>query len=504
MSLNNLRERIGAVNDVLCALSLLIWDSRTMMPSGGTSTRGAQIATMTQLARELLLSAETRRALDGAESEVADRHVDDPGRREVEQTARAIAFHDRIPADLLQRKAAQRAIANAAWIEARERNDFPLFQPHLAKTVDLAREYADAVGWEAHPYDALVAVYEPGETYASVQALFGELRPGLKAILDRALGQPRPRTEFLRREFPQEKQRELALSFAQAFGYDLERGRLDTTVHPFEVSFTRQDVRITTRYRRDYLPPALFGAMHETGHGLYEQNVDPAFTRTTFATDLIGLYAVGGTSFGAHESQSRLWENHVGRSRAFWRLHFPKVQSAFPDALGDIDADAFHAAVNAATPSLIRTEADELTYDMHIMMRVDLEAALIAGDLAVADIPAAWEERMKAELGLDVPSDREGCLQDIHWSSGMIGSFSTYTIGNVMAAQLFDAARQSDSGLQAALEAGEYAPLRNWLTENVCQHGRRYSRQELLIRATERPLTPEPYLAYLSGKHGSA
>jgi carboxypeptidase Taq len=501
MSLKDLQDCIGSVNDVLCTLSLLVWDSRTMMPAGGTETRGAQIATMTRIARELLLSDATARALEGAQAAVTDLSADSPERRAVEQTAAAIAFHRRIPADLLERKAIQRVIANAAWIEARERSDFSLFEPHLKVTVDLAREYADVVGWQAHPYDAMIALYEPGETYASLQSLFGELRPGLKRILDTALERPRPRTDFLRRDFPEEAQRRVALSFAKAFGYDFERGRLDTTVHPFEISFTRQDVRITTRYRRNFLPPALFGAMHETGHGLYEQNVDPSYTRTALATDLIGLYAVGGTSFGAHESQSRLWENHVGRSQAFWQLHFPTLREAFPDALGDVSADDFHAAVNVATPSLIRTEADELTYDFHIMLRVDLEAALMAGDIAVHDIPAEWNRRMKAELGLDVPGDREGCLQDIHWSSGMIGSFCTYTIGNIMAAQLFKAASASDPGIEAGLTSGDYAPLRNWLTEHVCRHGRRFNRQELLVQATGRPLTVAPYLDYLSGKH---
>jgi len=501
MSLHDLRERVGAINDVLCALSLLIWDSRTMMPAGGIQSRGAQIATLTRLAHGLLLAPDMRRAVDGAQREVDGREDDDPDRRAVEQTTAAIAFHDRIPPDLLERKAAQRAICNAAWVEARRKSEFPIFAPHLKTTIDLAREYADAAGWERHPYDALIALYEPGETYASLQGLFAELRPGLKAVLDRALGRPRPRTDFLHRGFPEERQRELALSFATAFGYDVDRGRFDTTVHPFEVSFTRGDVRITTRYRSDYLPTALFGAMHEAGHALYEQNVDPAFTRTTLATDLIGLYAVGGTSFGAHESQSRLWENHVGRSRDFWRLNFPKVRDAFPESLGDVDADAFHAAVNVASPSLIRTEADELTYDLHIMMRVDLEAALIAGDIAVADVPAAWNERMEVELGLKIPSDREGCLQDIHWSSGMIGSFCSYTIGNVMAAQLFQAACAAEPGIRTTLAGGDYGPLRTWLTEKVWRHGRRFSRQEILTRASGRPLNAKPYLAYLSGKH---
>jgi len=262
-------------------------------------------------------------------------------------------------------------------------------------------------------------------------------------------------------------------------------------------------VRITTRTRPDALMPALFGAMHETGHALYEQNVDPAYSGTALATDLIGMYAVGGTSFGAHESQSRLWENHVGRAWPFWRLHYAEVQAAFPDALGDVDATVFHAAINAARPGLIRTDADELTYDFHIMLRVELEARLIDGSLAVTDIPAAWAEAMLA-LGQTVPDDTRGCLQDIHWSSGMIGSFCSYTIGNVMAAQLFEAALVQVPGLQAELDKGGVALLTEWLRANVWQHGRRFTRDEILVRATGRTLTPAPYLAYLNRKFSPA
>jgi carboxypeptidase Taq len=240
--------------------------------------------------------------------------------------------------------------------------------------------------------------------------------------------------------------------------------------------------------------------MHETGHGLYEQNIDPAYTGTALATDLNGLYAVGGTSFGAHESQSRLWENHVGRSAAFWRLHFAEVQALFPEALGDVSAAEFHAGINAARPGLIRTEADELTYDLHIILRCELEAALIAGEMTVDDIPTAWAAAMRAQLGVEVANNRLGCLQDIHWSSGMIGSFCSYTIGNVMAAQLMEAARAQLPGLDAALAEGRYTVLADWLRAHVWTHGRRFSRDELLVRATGRGLEAGPYLAYLRGK----
>ncbi len=499
MSLADLRERILAVNDVLCAGSLLVWDSRTMMPPGGAASRSRQIATLAGLGRDLLVADATRRALDGAEREVAGREADDPDRRAVAAVRLACDFHGRIPPSLVARRAAARGLANAAWVQARAGNDFALFATHLATNISLAREYADAVGWQDHPYDALLQQYEPGETLASLRRLFTQLAEGQAPILRAAMAH-RPRTDFLHRHFDEATQRRLSHVFASKLGYDFGRGRLDTTVHPFEVSFTRDDVRITTRTRPNALMPALFGAMHETGHALYEQNVDPAYSGTALATDLIGLYAVGGTSFGAHESQSRLWENHVGRSRPFWDRHFPELRAAFPDALGDVDAAAFHAAINTAQPGLIRVEADELTYDSHIALRVELEAALVDGNLAVADLPAAWAAAMRARLDLEVPDDSRGCLQDIHWSSGMIGSFCSYSIGNVMAAQLFAAARAQLPGLDAALAEGDLAPLAGWLREHVWQHGRRFARDELLERVTGSALTPAPYLAYLEQK----
>lgn len=499
MSLSDLQSRISAVNDVLCAGSLLVWDSRTMMPPGGANSRSRQIATLAGLGRDLLVAHETLEALDGAEREVAALDDTHPDRRTVAAVRFACDFHRRIPQSLMARRAAARGLANAAWVTARATNDFKLFAPYLETNIALAREYANAVGWRDHPYDALLQLYEPGETLASLRTLFAQLTAGQAPILKAAMARP-PRSNFLHRHFDEATQRRMSHRFAEKLGYDFARGRLDTTVHPFEVSFTRDDVRITTRTRPNALMPALFGAMHETGHALYEQNVDPLYTGTALATDLVGLYAVGGTSFGAHESQSRLWENHVGRSRSFWDQNFAELQSAFPESLGDVDTAGFHAAINGARPGFIRTEADELTYDSHIMLRVELEASLIDGSLAVADIPAAWAASMQQLLGVVVPDDANGCLQDIHWSSGMIGSFCSYTIGNVMAAQLFEAARVQVPGLDAALARGELAPLTGWLQDNIWRHGRRFTRDEILLRATGSTLIPSAYLAYLSKK----
>jgi len=502
MSYSAFLERLGGVNDLLNALSILQWDSRTMMPPGGVASRAHQIATLTGAAREMLLSDETRRLADRAMSETAKLPPDAAERRAVEQTAAAIAFHSRIPGALQKERAELKTIANAAWVQARAASDFAAFSPWLERIVGLARRTADAIGYAEHPYDALVGIYEPGETKRSLGALFGDLRQGIGPILASVLAAPEPRADFLERHFPRERQFAFARTLAAAIGYDFERGRLDDTVHPFEISFTRNDVRITTRFYENYLPPSVFGALHEAGHGIYEQGVDPAYTRTPLATDLVGWYAVGGTSFGAHESQSRLYENHVGRSRRFWELHYGQLRDAFPEALADVDAEAFFRAVNRIKPGLIRVEADELTYDYHIMLRVEIEAALMDGSLKVADLPAVWNETIRRELGVEVPDDRRGVLQDIHWSTCQIGTFCNYTIGNVMAAQLFERALADEPAIGAGLESGDYQPLRGWLAHHVHQHGRRYGRDELLTMATGRALDPKPYIAYLGRKYG--
>lgn len=474
-----------------------------MMPSGAVECRGNQIATLTMLAREILISDETLRLADAAESETRSLPLDAPEVRALQQTRDAIAMHRRIPASLQRERAELRGVSQAAWIQARAENRYQLFVPYLEKTVDLARQLADAIGYSGHPYDALMSLFEPGETVATLQPLFSQLRAGLLPVLRAIAEKPQPASDFLRRDYPEQLQQQFALPIAEKFGYDLTRGRLDATVHPFEISFTRDDVRITTRYYRDYLPASLFGVLHETGHALYEQGVDPAYSRTPLATDLPGLYAVGGVSFGAHESQSRLWENHVGRSRVFWAFHYTALQQTFPAQLADVSEEDFYRAINRVQPGLIRVEADELTYDFHVMLRTELESDLIAGKLSVAELPQAWNALMKRDLGVVVPDDRRGVLQDIHWSSGQIGTFCNYTIGNVMAAQLYLQATQDNPAIDPALANADYQPLRQWLGDNIYQHGRRFSRDELLLRSTGRTLDPAPYIAYLSNKYST-
>ena len=500
MSYGALLETMGQVNDVLNAKSVLSWDARTMMPPGGAVTRAKQLATLAVIARDLLVADSTRSQLDAAEAEVASMESDSIERTMVAQVREAIDYHLRIPAKLLHRRTELGSTGQTVWQTARANSDFAAFAPILEQTVALNREMADVIGYADHPYDALMHRFEPGETVASLTPLFARLKEGLLPIVRAIADRPEPRMDFLTRAYPEDQQLAFGRLMAQKVGYDLNRGRVDKTVHPFEVSFTRNDVRITTRFNKNHMPMSLFGAMHEAGHALYEQGVDDAYTRTPLATDLIGLYAVGGVSFGAHESQSLLWENHVGRARAFWDIHFKDAQEFYPEQLGDVSVDEFYRAINRCKPGFIRVESDELTYDFHIMLRVELERQLVDGSLKVKDLPEAWNACVKAYLGLDVPNDAQGLLQDVHWSSGQIGTFCNYTIGNVMAGQLFETAK-SDPVIAAGLEAGNYEALRGYMAENIHQHGRRYSRDELLIRATGRALDPEPYVAYLTKKY---
>ena len=500
MSYADLLEISGRVNDFLNAGSILSWDARTKMPRAGAATRGKQLATLDLAARDLLCSADTRRALDAADAETAGDAPDSVRRAIVDQVREAIGYHERVPSALLGQKAELGAVAHDIWADARANADFASFAPALERMVQINREIAEALGYEEHPYDALMYRFEPHTTMRDLDTLFARLREGLLPLVRAIAEKEPPRADFLFRRFPADGQLAFATRMAERIGFDFSRGRFDTTVHPFEISFTRNDVRITTRVNEGYMPMCLFGALHEAGHGMYEQGVDPDYTRTPLATDLISLYAVGGVSFGAHESQSRLWENHVGRSPAFWSNHYGELRTAFPEQLADVDDEAFWRAVNRSAPSFIRVEADELTYDFHIMLRVELESRLVDGSLAVRDLPEAWNATMKETLGLDVPDDAQGVLQDVHWSSGQIGTFCNYAIGNVMGAQLFETATAEEPGITAGLEAADYAPLGDWLNDRICRHGRRYTRDELLRRATGRTLDPEPYVNHLTAK----
>lgn len=498
MSYAAFESEIAKVNDILCAVNLLTWDLRVMMPPGGVDARGKQIATLVGLARDLATGDGLQRAIEDARAELSGAVPGDIRTLAVEQAAEAIATLSRIPASLVGAAAELKTVAQAAWAKARADDDFAAFAPMLERTMDMQREIATAIGYAEHPYDALVATYEPGMTWARLRGLYGELQHALLPLLARAKD-ANVHAEILDRAYPVDQQRAFSSLISSRFGYDFDRGRLDDTVHPFEISFTRSDVRITGRFRETWLPGGLFAVWHEAGHGIYEQGIAEEFSRSVFTTDFVNLYAVGGASFGTHESQSRLWENRVGRSRRFWELNFADLRQAFPDQLSEVSAEDFWRAVNATRPGFIRVEADELTYDFHIMLRSEIEAGLMAGEIRVADLPAIWREKIKAALGLDVPSDTLGVLQDVHWSSGMVGSFPTYTIGNIMSSQFFAAARK-ERAVEDGLEIGNYLPLRTWLNDHIHRFGRSKSPSQLLIDATGSDLSTAAYIADLTHK----
>ena len=491
-----LAEETARLNDLLCTMNLLSWDARTHMPPGGNAARGHQIGTLTALARDCATGPRMRNAIASAQGHSDAMDIEE--RDLLREFAAQIETMRRIPEALLVEMAGLKTTGHAAWIAARQQNDFSVFSPILKRIFALQREVAEMIGYVDHPYDALLGQYEPGMTLARLEPLFEALRTGIAPLLASLRDIASPHA-FLKQHYPIEEQKRFAAGIAAELGYDFTRGRIDNTVHPFEISMTRDDVRITSRFREDFIQGGLFALWHEAGHGIYEQGVSPRWTRGIGAIDLINLYAVGGSSFGLHESQSRLYENRIGRSRLFWELHYDKLRKVFPEQLAGVTVDAFWRSINAPRRGLIRIEADELTYDAHIMLRVELEAALVAGECAVDDLPALWNERMARSFGLAVPDLAHGVLQDVHWSSGYIGSFATYTLGNIMSSQFFAAAGQ-DEAVSAGLREGRYEPLTTWLGQHVHQHGRSRHRDRILHDATGGGLDPSPYLTDLRAK----
>jgi carboxypeptidase Taq len=476
-----------------CA-AVLGWDQQTYMPAGGANLRGEQMALLASLAHqkftdpkigELLADVETTDLVNNPESDAA---------ANVRELRRGYDRATKLPQSLVEELARVTTQAQQAWQLAKAKNDFPSFLPWLEKVVALKRQEADAVGFHDHPYNALIDEYEPGTTVAELRTLFAgltkELVPLIRLISE---SKKKPDAAILLREYPVDRQKVFAESAAAAFGFDFAAGRLDTTAHPFCSGFGPGDCRITTRYNPRFFSEAFFGVLHETGHALYEQNL-PA--------ERFGTPLGAACSLGIHESQSRLWENQVGRGRPFWDHFFPRLKQTFPAALAGASLDDFYFAINDVKPSLIRVEADEATYNLHIALRFELELALLSGDLKVRDLPGAWNERIQSFLNLDVPNDAQGCLQDIHWSFGGIGYFPTYTLGNLYAAQLMEAARRDLGGEQLTddFRRGEFARLKEWLAAHVHRHGQRYRAGELCRRATGSPLSPQPFVTYLKEK----
>ena len=489
-ALKELRRRLATVSDLGSAGAVLAWDQQTYMPKGGIGTRAEGMATLSRLAHEHFVDPEVGRLLNAAGD--TDPGTDDGAL--VRRARRDYERSTRLPSRLVEEMSRASALGESAWVEARETSDFSLFAPHLEKMLPLQREAAESLGYEDHPYDALLDGYEPGARKATLEKMFGELKEGIVPMIrEISAGDVDDRAALLRGAFDEAAQERFGEEVITAFGYDWNRGRQDRTVHPFCINFGPNDVRITTRFDPGWLAPALFGTLHETGHALYEQGVDGRYARTPLA---------GGTSMGIHESQSRMWENLVGRSRAFWSHYYPRLQGAFPEPLGGVEPEAFYRAINAVSPSEIRVEADEVTYNLHILLRFELEVALIEGSLAVSDLPDAWRAKMEEYLGITPESDAAGVLQDVHWSAGLFGYFPTYTIGNVLSVQFFDEAVRAHPEIPEGVGRGEFSTLLSWLRENIHRHGSRYLPDELVERVTGRPLDTAPYLRYLRTKFG--
>jgi carboxypeptidase Taq len=473
--------------------AVLGWDERTYMPRNGSTFRGDQMGLIARLTHEMATDPKVGECLAAVEGSTLTKNPESPEAVNVQEIRRGYDRAVKLPKDLVEELARVTTRAQQVWQEARAANDFPAFRPWLEKVVALKRREADAVGYKDHPYDALIDEYEPGATAADVRQVFASLSADLVPLIAAIAGSKRrPRRDVLEREYPVEAQQAFVRSAAEAIGFDFESGRLDVTTHPFCSGIGPGDCRITTRYNPRFFNEAFFGVLHETGHGLYEQGL-PA---EHFGTPR-GSYC----SLGIHESQSRMWENQVGRGRPFWQQFFPKAQRAFPTALGDVPLDDFYFAINEARPSFIRVEADEATYNLHIILRFELELALLSGDLKPGDLPGAWNERFSKMFGLTPPDDRRGCLQDIHWSMGGIGYFPTYTLGNLYAAQLMRAAREQLPGLDDSFAQGEFRPLKSWLNEKVHLPGRSYWSEALCRRVTGEGLRHEPLVGYLRDKY---
>lgn len=469
--------------------AVLGWDQETHLPDAGTAYRAAQLSWLSTKAHVLSTSVEWRRALEDAEAADAGGNVTLTAN--LQEMRRQFDRATKLPVELVARESEATSLGKHAWAAARQASDFAAFAPHLDTLLEIAREKADRWGYESEPYDALLDTYERGSSSAKVASLFDTLRPQLVNIGRLAVANSESRNVRLPNgPYPIEAQMKFNAAVAESLGFDFTAGRIDTTTHPFCTTLGPRDIRLTTRYDVDDFASSLFGVMHEAGHGLYEQGLPQ---------DDFGLPSGDSVSLGIHESQSRLWENHVGRSKPFWERWFPFACECFPQ-LGTLELDDFLAAIRRAEKSFIRVEADEATYDLHILLRFDLERRMVSGDLAVKDVPKAWNESFEDFFGMTPPDDRHGCLQDIHWSMGGLGYFSTYTLGNLNAAQLF-AAASADPVIAAGLAQAEYKPLLAWLRKHIHAHGGTYDPAVLIEMATGAPPSADAHLSHLFARY---
>jgi carboxypeptidase Taq len=487
---DRLRERLAEVYDLGKAATLLGWDERVMMPPAGSGARAEALATVGRLTQQRFIDPEIGRLLEELRPLEESSEYDSFEASLIRVTRRQYEKATRVPPELVGEIRRAAALGVAAWGPAKQSSDFDRLRPHLEQQLELRRQYIACFPPADEAYDVLLDIYEPEMKSAEVREIFEGLKEELRPLIRELADAGEVDDSFLYGAFDVETQRKISLEVARAFGFDEREWRLDPTAHPFMTSPGAGDIRLTTNYRPDDLS-SLFATMHEFGHGVYEFDVDAKLARTPLAR---------GTSSALHESQSRMWENLVGRSRGFWRWFYPQLQPLFPETLGSVDEDAFVRAVSAIRPGLIRGDADEVTYGLHIILRFELEQELLAGTLAIRDLPETWNARMKQYLGVDVPDDAHGVLQDMHWSTGLFGYFPTYQLGNVISVQIWDVVRRDLGDVEEQFARGEFAPLREWLREHIYRHGSIYPPHDLLVRVTGSGLDPEPYLSYLQTK----
>jgi carboxypeptidase Taq len=487
-----LKNRLAEIHDLRRAQEVLFWDQTVMMPPGGGPVRGAQLTTLDRIAHERFIAPEIGSLLDELASYEEGLDYDSDEASLIRTTRRDWEKARRVPADLAAEMVGAGAEAHDVWAKAREENDYATFLPHLERALDLKRRYIDCFEGYDEPYDVLLDDYEPGMKTVEVRAVFDELKAALVPLIAEVASSDGD-DGFMNGPFPIDAQHEASLGIIERFGYDPQFFRLDLTVHPFAASSGTQDIRLTTRYTEHDLT-SIFTAMHECGHGLYEHGVSPTLERTPLCH---------GVSSALHESQSRMWENIVGRSRPFWNYFYPQVQAAFPAALGDVEQERFYRAINRVKPSFIRVDADEATYNLHIILRFELEQELIAGTIALADLPEVWNTRFEEYLGIPVPNDTVGVLQDVHWSGGGFGYFPTYALGNVISVQIWEKAASELPDLADQFEQGEFGELHAWLRTNLYTLGRKFTPLETLERVVGSGIDAKPYIAYLRDKLGT-
>lgn len=492
--LEELKAVIADVDDLYKAQSVLSWDQQSYMPPGGAPARASQLATLSRLAHEHFTSDRVGTLLEVLSIETRELPYEDDTVSMLRVARREYDKAVRLPSTFVAELAEASGLATTVWAQARAANDWNAFEPHLARMLELKQREAQYIGYTERQYDALLDTYEPGMKTAQVAEIFDAVRRELVPLVQ-AIRAHSDRVDgaVIHRHYDPDKQWTLAHEALRAIGYDFARGRMDRVPHPFCTTFSNHDVRVTNRVLPDFFNSAFFGALHEGGHALYEQGSPDQFERTALA---------GGTSLGVHESQSRLWENLVGRSRAFWEFFFPKFKKAFRKNAADMDAEKMYRAVNKVQPSFIRVEADEVTYSLHVMLRFEAENLLLENKLRVSELPSWWDEAMSSYLGITPPDVAQGVLQDVHWSMGLYGYFPTYSLGTFFSAQLFEQARKELGDLDAQFARGEFTPLREWLTEKIYRHGRKFTLNELAVQITGEPLQTRSYLAYLKRKYG--